>query len=60
MPAYHFRLLIAVYIYLGADVSLIVALWFDDRGRVLRLEVEGAVTPDDAQDTVRVLDLQGF
>ena len=43
-----------------ADVSVTVSLWFDDRGRVLRLEVGGAVTPDDAQDTVRVLDLQGF
>ena len=43
-----------------ADVSVTVTLWFDDRGRVLRLEVEGAVTPDDAADTVRVLDVSDF
>ena len=43
-----------------ADVSVTISLWFDDRGRVLRLEVGGAVTPDDAKDTVRVLDMQGF
>ena len=43
-----------------ADASVTVSLWFDERSRVLRLQIEGAITPDDATDTVRVLDVGGF
>ena len=43
-----------------ADASVTVSLWFDERGRILRLQLEGAVIPEDAIDTVRVLDVGDF
>ena len=43
-----------------ADARVSVSLWFDDKDRIVRLRLEGAVTPDDPPDAVRVLDLGGF
>ena len=43
-----------------ADAPVAVSIWFDDRGRIVRLRIEGAVTPDDPPDAVRVLDVGGF
>ena len=43
-----------------ADARVAVSLWFDEKDRIRRLRIEGAVTPDDPPDTVRVLDLGGF
>ena len=43
-----------------ADARVTVSLWFDDKSRVRRLRIEGAVTPDDPPDTVRVLDVGGY
>jgi len=43
-----------------ADARVAVSLWFDERGRVRRLRIEGAVTPGDPPDTVRVLDMGGL
>ena len=42
------------------DARVTVSLWFDDKDRIVRLRLEGAVTPDDPPDAVRVLDLGGF
>lgn len=42
------------------DASLTVLLWFDDRGRIIRLQVEGAVLSDDPTDTVRVFNIGDF
>ena len=41
-----------------ADARVAVSLWFDDKGQVLRLRIEGAVTPNDPPDAVRVLDVE--
>ena len=38
-----------------ADARVAVSLWFDDRDRIRRLRIEGAVTPDDPPDAVRIL-----
>ena len=43
-----------------ADAPVAVSIWFDDRGRIVRLRIEGAVTPDDPPDAVRVLDVGDF
>ena len=43
-----------------ADARVTVSLWFDDKGRIRRLRIEGAVTPDDPPDTVRVLDVGDY
>ena len=43
-----------------ADTRVAVSIWFDDRGRIVRLRIEGKVTPDDPPDAVRVLDVGGF
>ena len=43
-----------------ADARVAVSLWFDEKDRIVRLRIEGAVTPDDPPDAVRVLDLGGF
>ena len=43
-----------------ADAPVAVSIWFDDRGRIVRLRIEGKVTPNDPPDAVRVLDLGAF
>ena len=43
-----------------ADGRVAVSIWFDDRGRIVRLRIEGKVTPDDPPDAVRVLNVGGF
>ena len=43
-----------------ADAPVAVSIWFDDRGRIVRLRIEGKVTPEDPPDAVRVLDLGAF
>ena len=43
-----------------ADAPVAVLIWFDDRGRIVRLRIEGKVTPDDPPDAVRVLDVGDF
>ena len=43
-----------------ADARVAVSIWFDDRGRIVRLRIEGKVTPDDLPDAVRVLDVGAF
>ncbi len=43
-----------------ADAPVAVSIWFDDRGRIVRLRIEGKVTPDDPPDAVRILDVGGF
>ena len=43
-----------------ADARVAVSIWFDDRGRIVRLRIEGKVTPDDPPDAVRVLDVGDF
>ena len=43
-----------------ADARVTVSLWFDDKGRIRRLQIEGAVTPNDPPDTVRVLDVGDY
>ena len=43
-----------------ADAPVAVSIWFDDRGRIVRLRIEGKVTPEDPPDAVRVLDVGGF
>ena len=43
-----------------ADARVAVSIWFDDRGRIVRLRIEGAVTPDDPPDAVRVLDVGDY
>ena len=43
-----------------ADARVTVSLWFDDRDRIVRLRIEGAVTPDDPPDAVRVLNAGGY
>ena len=43
-----------------ADAPVAVSLWYDDRGRIVRLRIEGKVTPNDPTDAVRVLDLGAF
>jgi len=40
-----------------ADAHVDVSLWFDDKDRVRGPRIEGAVTPDDPPDAVRVLDV---
>ena len=42
------------------DARVAVSVWFDDKDRIVRLRIEGKVTPDDPPDTVRVLDVGGF
>jgi len=43
-----------------ADARVAVSIWFDDRGRIVRLRIEGKVTPNDPPDAVRVLDVGAF
>ena len=43
-----------------ADARVAVSLWFDDEGRIVRVRIEGKVTPGDLPDAVRVLDVGGF
>ena len=43
-----------------ADARAAVTLWVDDEGRIRRLRIEGAVTPDDPPEAVRVLNLSGY
>jgi len=38
----------------AADVRVAMLLWFDDKDRIRRLRIEGAVTPADPPDAVRV------
>lgn len=40
-----------------ADASVTVTLWIDERSRIVRLQVEGAVISDDATDIVRVFNI---
>ena len=42
------------------DARVAVSLWFDEKGRVRRLQIEGAVTPNDPPDTVRVLEVGDY
>lgn len=43
-----------------ADATVTVSLWFDEKDRIVRLKIEGAVTPDDSSDAERVLDVSGY
>ena len=43
----------------AADATATLTLWVSDSGEVRRLQIEGAVTPDDPPDAVRVLDIGG-
>ena len=43
-----------------ADAQVAVSIWFDDRGRIVRLRIEGKVAPNDPPNAVRVLDVGGF
>ena len=43
-----------------ADAPVAVSIWFDDKDRIRRLRIEGAVAPDSPPDTVRVLDVGDF
>ena len=43
-----------------ADARAAVSLWVDGEGRIRRLRIEGAVTPDDPPGAVRVLNLSGY
>ena len=43
-----------------ADAPVAVSLWYDDRGRIVRLRIEGKVSPNDPPDAVRELDVGSF